>query len=287
MANNMTPTQKVKYYVEGMIKRRIRPYDLGLRVKRGLSSATAYQTKLCVGYLDEMNQKDIDSMLSNEHYKPYMNVFISFAKELKRKENLKNIDKSSKFEDIIETLKKEIKPIIVEQQEKIKDHAWSSWKKINKEYEEIGEESFKEKYGRKLYFGRNRNTGEPITRLSLSDYTRSYPGCYLRMSEKFVERDIKSRQEAYQTAEYGKVNKLIGKLAERYPSIDDMKLTNTDRSVSGIEFTMSAKIEGSPVRIDTTTIYAGGYNIQRLHLKWLLHVIDIKTRKTIASIRGN
>jgi hypothetical protein len=42
MANEMTNKQKVEHTIKRMIERRISPYNLGMRAKIGLSSASAY-----------------------------------------------------------------------------------------------------------------------------------------------------------------------------------------------------------------------------------------------------
>jgi len=265
-------------YIQDFQGRKISAWNLGLRAKRGLSSSSAYRTKMCVDILSDLPQSEIDRLKKIESISSYIRQFEYFLIDQNKKQALKDIDKSDKFENIIKTLQKEIEPVIVEQQEKIKKYAWSNWERINKEYDQIGDNAFTEKYGRSHY---------GYSRKSLSEYRRSYPGSLLKMPEKYVERDTKARQDAYKNKEYGKVKHLIGKLAERYSTINNIKLTNTSRSVDGIEFTMKANIGETPIIINTNTIYAGGYNIQRLHLRWLMSVIDKGTGKTMASIRGN
>lgn len=279
--SNMTGKQKVEYYIKEMIHRRIYPYNLGMRAKRGLSSATAYQTKQAVNIVKDMSQDDIDYFLNNEKYKPFMQSFLGFAQDIKKKEMNKNIDKSDKYSEIISEIKKMIDPIIVEQQEKIKKNIVNSWKRINKEYEEIGEDGMKEKYGRKVY----RRDGT-IAYVSMSDFLHSFIGTLWKKPEKYLHYEIESQQKSYKDKEYAKVNKLISNLAQRYPDIDNIKLVDTNRSVNGIEFTMTATMGDKNLVIETSTIYAGGYNIQRLHLRWLMHVIDTGTGKTLSSFKG-
>jgi hypothetical protein len=281
MANEMTNKQKVEHTIKRMIERRISPYNLGMRAKIGLSSASAYQTKLCVNMIKDMSKSDVDSLLGVEEYNPYMRMFISFADELKKKEMNKNIDKSEKFSKIISDIKNEIDPIIKEQQEKIKKSIIKSWENINKEYEEIGESNFKQKYGTKRY----RAGGTYY--ISMTDFSMSFLGSLLKKSEKYLMIDIEGRQKAYKDKEYAKINRLITNLYERYNDIDNIKLINTNRSVNGIEFTMTANVNDTNLIINTTTIYAGGYNIQRLHLRWLMNVIDRKTGRTVYSIKGD
>lgn len=274
----MTDCQKVQRYILGMIQRNIRPYSLGLRAKQGLSSATAYKTKLCVNMLMDMEQSEIDTMLNNEEMQPYMRAFISLMNDLKRKENNKNIDKSKKFAKVIKDIKNQIEPLIVEQQAKIEKQMWLQWNNINNEYKELGETNFAKKYGKRMsYPGREY--------YSLSSFRMGRLGSMLNKREDRMAVDIKGTMGAYKDMEHAKIHKLITNLNERYPDIDKIKLIDNSRSVNGIEFRMSAKINTTKLFIDTTTIYAGGYNIQRLHLRWLMHVIDAKTGKTLTSFK--
>jgi len=278
---DMTDKQKLEYYLNQMVSRRIHPYNLGLRAKTGLSSATAYQTKQSVEIVANMSQDDINYFLSNKDYKPYMDSFLRFANELNKKQISKNIDQSEKYSKIISEIKEEIEPIIKEQQEKIKKSIIYSWKSINKEYEEIGEEGFNKKYGKKVY----RRDGS-VAYISMSEFLRSFIGSLWRKPEKYLIKEIEYQQKTYKDKEHAKVNKLISNLSQRYPNIDNIKLINTKRSINGIEFNMIAEMGDRELIIDTSTIYAGGYNIQKLHLRWLMHVIDKETRKTLSSFKG-
>ena len=91
--------------------------------------------------------------------------------------------------------------------------------------------------------------------------------------EKSLAREILTAQNTYQFAEHGKVDALFGRLRFKYPDLVDFELKTPTRGVNGLEYYMTAYDKNGVVyRIMTETIYAGGYNIQRLHLRWLMSV---------------
>lgn len=85
---------------------------------------------------------------------------------------------------------------------------------------------------------------------------------------------IKKQQQAYREKEYFKVITLLYRLETKYPGLENLKMINFSTGVSGIEFTLTANIDDIFYTIVTNTIYAGGYNIQRLHLRWLMHITN-------------
>ena len=66
---------------------------------------------------------------------------------------------------------------------------------------------------------------------------------------------------------------MFGRLRTKYPDLVDFELDLPKRGINGIEYFMKAyDKKGVIYNIITETIYAGGYNIQRLHLRWLMSV---------------
>lgn len=89
---------------------------------------------------------------------------------------------------------------------------------------------------------------------------------------------IQSAQQAFRNGELHKVNVLFYRLFKSNPTLQNYTLVG---SYDGGEFTLEANNEKSEkIVIQTNTITAGGYNIQRLHTRWLVSVRNTVSGKT-------
>lgn len=89
---------------------------------------------------------------------------------------------------------------------------------------------------------------------------------------------IQTAQQAFRRGELDKVNILFFRLFKSNPTLQNYTLVG---SYDGGEFTLEANNEkGEKIVIQTNTITAGGYNIQRLHTRWLVSVRNTVSGKT-------
>lgn len=164
---------------------------------------------------------------------------------------------------------------IVEGQNHIAQTMNSDASAIYADYIDMSRDDFAKKYYQKVQYG---------SHISYSAYkfTASKTGRLLAAKiAGNLDAMIKNAQDIYRDGEHGKIDSMVYKLATRIgvdiESYDISKLS--DRKVYG-EFTITVKTsDGATVRVQTETIYAGGYNIQVLHLRWLMKFKDISGKQ--------
>jgi hypothetical protein len=261
------------------------PYSLGLRGggRSGISPATAYKTKYLVELLPKLSPEDLQELRDTTYvtrtgrtvkFSDYIQRIESLGGQKKAKEDQKNISATGdQYAELVLKIRQTIEDFLVEQEIKISNNIKNNWQLIHEQYKTLSQDEFQKKYGEKKFYKAFR--GQPQKEYySLSKFWSSNLGVLLRMKSDRLPEFIAKAQKAYREKEYGKIDGLIYKLKARYPSLTNFIMTNYRKGVDGIEFTLTADSPDGKVVIYTQTIYAGGYNIQRLHLRWLMHVND-------------
>ena len=290
ITDKRTPKERFVAMLTSILNVGYQPYMLKTRGggRSGISSATAYQTKALVDLLPQLSPEEVEELsqmtYTNRHgktfnYKPYIEHFQRLGGEKQAKADVKNISQSAdQYGELIKQIKEKIEDFLVEQEAKIDIDIKKTRDYIQNDYRTLGREDFAKKHGEKKYF--KAMGGQPAKEYySLAKFEYSRLGVLLRLRDEQLPEFIAKAQKAYREKEYDKINKLIYKLKAYYPSLSNFIMTNFRKGVDGIEFTLSADNPDGKVNIFTQTIYAGGYNIQRLHLRWLMHVNDSQGKK--------
>ena len=288
ITNNISPKDRVKSLIKTLIDQGANPYMLRTRKVMGISSAQAYQTKTIVDLLPNLTPEEIEEISNMEYvsrrgdkvrFDWFINKFKQLASEVKGKTDIKSIasnkDQKDQYAILIAAIKVKIEDFLLEQEQKISIDITTTRKHILDRYKSMDKKDFQEYYGEKQYHRKpdgSKNTEDYY--ISLSKFYTSYKGILLQLSDARLPEFILKAQKAYRAKEYSKIDGLVYKLKTKYPNLSNFIMTNYRKAIDGIEFTLSADSPEGNVTIFTQTIYAGGYNIQRLHLRWLMHVSD-------------
>ena len=280
---DMTPKEKVLYCIQTLLKQGVKyPGVLRTRKTRDISSNQAYYTKLAVDAYQQLQPQDIEELSRKTatfktsgmvvEYRNFMQQFKMLSDEIQAKQGVKDIGSAEdQYGELVNTIRDSIQDFLQEQFVKIDADIHKQRDFIKQKYASMTPEQFKETYGEKVYSNRPRPDGKNYY-MSLSKFENSNLGVLLRLPENRLPEFITKAQENYREKEYHKIDALVFKLKQRFPELNNFVMTNFSKSIDGIEFVLTADSPQGGVTIDTNTIYAGGYNIQRLHLRWLMHV---------------
>lgn len=281
--DSRTNKDKVISWLKDLTNSRVSSTMLKTRAGQGISPATAYKTKMLIDYIQKLTpeeQQEISAMkyVNNSgkeyEFKWYVDSLLRLAGAKKEKVDIKNVGQGAdQYSILVKTIKERIEEFLLEQEAKIDNKIREDRRYIQDQHKTLSRVDFLMKFGEKKYM-RSVRGQEPQEYYSLASFEASNFGILLRLGESMLPAFILKAQKAYRDKEYGKIDKLVYKLKSKYPNLSNFTLRNYRRGIDGIEFTILADSDNGVVDIYTQTIYAGGYNIQRLHLRWLMTVSD-------------
>ena len=224
-------------------------------------------------------------------------------KELAKQKLIQSLDRKDIARTITKT-KKSMEPYIRRQEKSIQSafkkkekELMGEWKKIYKDLQKQGIVTDRSYSGRErgpeslLMYGKvYDDAGKPMPikgyvqqnhyRFMSKWFDRK--GYAPKPSAKFIlngQTDdlIQRAQKQFRDNEELKVEILFHRLLKNNPTLRNYQLAVP---YNGSEFTLSAENEkGEEILIQTNTIEAGGYNIQRLHTRWLVDIRNTVTNK--------
>lgn len=256
---------RIKIAFDKYIKNQIKAYNLVPRMTKNLYNVRYSDVTMFKYIVDNWNfltDEQKSELRKNDAYLPY----IERVKEYIVKAGEKNINfaDNSVYIKIINETKIAIQPAIDSHKEVIKENILKKQKSILLDKETLSEIGFAKKWG--------IETGKEGV-YNLISFYNSIEGKLLIWNTEDTNKYIKKVQDEYQKKEHDKLSLMFYKIKNRFPNIIDFKFLHTTKDKNGLEFRIKGYDSEKVIYfIETNIIFAGGYNIQVFHMRWLMNV---------------
>jgi len=243
-------------------------YDIGPRMTKNMyriSYQDIYSFKFIVDNYNFLTFEQKSTLESIPDFKKY----IDRAKTYIIKAGEKNITfaDSPVYIKIIKEVKEAVQPAIDSYKEEIKKKLLKKQVDIINEKSTMSVTDFEKKYGNEYIDSKNN------IRISMNSFNMTELGQLLIMDETETNKYIKDQQDDYQEMEYNKIQTLFYRLQTGFPQIIDFKFKDFSWDIKGLEFIINGYDSNDVIYfINTQGISAGGWNIQRWHMRWLMSV---------------
>jgi hypothetical protein len=264
--------KRIKNVLDSFIKKSVDAWSIGPRMTRNMYRISYSDVSMFKYMMDNFNFLDPEQKSELESVKEYQN-YLNRVKEYIIKAGEKDAEfemaEDEVYKKIINETKIEIQPAIDEHKEEIKEKLLEDQQRIKEKKEELSEDDFIKRYGNKV-----TDRKGIFVRYDMTKFENSVLGKLLVWSENQTDTYIKQQQDMYQKNEHRKISFLFYKLKTRFPNIIEFKFSGIEkRKRTGLEFWIEGwDKEGVRYFIATNAIFAGGYNIQVYHMRWLMSV---------------
>lgn len=257
----MTNFETIRKYFMNFKSMGLAHIDFKTRASGFLSPNGASRIKKAIELWPSLTPEEVNKLM--EEFNSYSNKIEEMVNKAQEAKTPVLSGASDSIREFVQRIKTDAQPFIEEQKKSIDKHLRDLYEQIQSLIREGGRKAFNAKYAPDVFGDWKKEQ-------------KFYNSLVYKLSNiDNVMPIIQKQTSAYEQGEYHKIEHMFHRLVKKYPQIKQYTLKNARTSGGSLEYVMTGVDDsGETYTINTSTIGAGGYNIQIFHFRWIMSVTD-------------